>query len=63
VYAEIGGDPGVRDSLGCGQDDRGADHVAVSGPGAAGPAGQFVVFVGGQDDHKRGRRDHDLVVP
>ena len=48
---------------GGGQDDRGADHVAVSRSGAAGPDGQLVVFVGGQDDHIRGRDDHDLVVP
>ena len=35
VHAEIGGDRGVRRALGGGQDDLGADHVAVSGPGAA----------------------------
>jgi hypothetical protein len=37
VDAEIGSDPGVRCALSSGQDDPGADDVAVSGPSAAGP--------------------------
>jgi hypothetical protein len=63
VHAEIDSGPGVRHASGGGQDDRGADHVPVSRSSAAGPDGQLVVFVGGQDDHVRGRDDHDLVVP
>ena len=49
--------------MGGGQDDLGADHVAVSSAGAWARTVSSAVFLGGQDDHKRGRDDHGLVVP
>ena len=42
MQAELGGDRGVGPAVGGGQDDLGADHVAVSGPGRVRPAGQLL---------------------
>jgi hypothetical protein len=62
MHIDLGGDRGVGLAVGGGQDDLGADHIAVSGPGRMRPDHQLLMFLGGQDDHKRGRDDHGLVV-
>jgi hypothetical protein len=56
VQAEVSGDHGVRGAVVGGQDDAGTDNVTVSGAGSVCPDGQHPVFLGGQDDHKRGER-------
>ena len=62
MQTKIGSDASIGEAISGGEDDPSADHVAVGPAGSPDPAGQFDALVVGQDDHERGRDDHDLVV-